>query len=141
MTEQTVAIHIPAPLYQRLERLATLTNHSLEQVVVQTLAAGVPPLPDDVPEAMRASLTALESLDDAALWQVAREMMSPEQQEQFFQLREQQQAGTIPDDGRATLAQLHQDADRLMLRKAYAYVLLKWRGQRLPTLDALEAQE
>jgi hypothetical protein len=72
---------------------------------------------------MCANLTALETLDDAALWQVAREMMSPAQQEQVFQLREQQQAGTIPDAGRAPLAQLHQDADRLMLRKAYAYVL------------------
>jgi len=140
MTEPTVAIHIPEPLYQRLERLATLTNHSLEQVVVQTLAAGVPPLPDDVPDAMRDSLIALEALDDAALWQVAREMMSPEQQEQFFQLREQQQAGTITDAGRAMLAQLHQDADRLMLRKAYAYVLLKWRGQRLLPLAEREAQ-
>lgn len=140
MTNQTVAIHIPESLYQRLERLATLTNHSLEQVVVQTLAASVPPLPDDVPDSMREGLIALEALDDAALWQVAHAMIRPEQQEAFFQLREQRQAGTITDDGRATLAQLQQDADQLMLRKAYAYVLLKWRGHRLPTLEELEAQ-
>jgi hypothetical protein len=36
---------------------------------------------------------------------------------------------------------LRQKADQLMLRKAYAYVLLKWRGHRLPTLAELEAQE
>jgi len=35
MTKPTVDTHIPTSLYQRLERLATLTNHSLEQVVVQ----------------------------------------------------------------------------------------------------------
>jgi hypothetical protein len=29
------------------------------------------------------------------------------------------------------------EADRLMFRKAYAAVLLKWRGERIPTLAEL----
>lgn len=141
MEDQTVAIQIPEHLYQRLKRLAALTNHSLEQLVVQTLSANVPPLPDDIPDDMRDDLIALEALDDAALWHVAHSMVSAEQHEQLLLLLDKHQAGTIADAERAVLAQLQREADRLMLRKAYAYVLLKWRGHRIPTLAELEAQQ
>ena len=39
-----------------------------------------------------------------------------------------------------TIDRLAQEADLLALRKAYAAVLLKWRGHRLPSLAELEAQ-
>ena len=35
---------------------------------------------------------------------------------------------------------LRWEADRLMFRKAYAAVLLKWRGERVPTLAELGKQ-
>lgn len=141
MTSQTVAIQIPEQLYQRLERLAALTNHSLEQLVVQTLSANVPPLPDDIPDNMRDDLIALEAVDDEALWQVAHSVVSAEQHEQLVLLLDKQKAGKITDAERTVLAQLQHEADRLMLRKAYAYILLKWHGHRLPTLAELEAQQ
>jgi hypothetical protein len=140
MTVQTVAVQMPQPLYRRLERLSELTRRPLEDLVVQTLDAGVPPLPDDLPEEMRDDLMALESLDTEALWQVARSEVNTEQQELHSLLLERNRLGTITESERATLAQLRQQADQLMLRKAYAYVLLKWRGHRLPTLAELEAQ-
>src|SRR6266545_111576 len=43
-------------------------------------------------------------------------------------------------DAQTSLDRLTQDADLRTLRKAYAAVLLKWRGHRLPTLADLEAQ-
>ena len=52
MNDSTVAVHIPEPLYQRLRRLATLTRQPVESLVVQTLDAGIPPLPDELPEQM-----------------------------------------------------------------------------------------
>ena len=33
-----------------------------------------------------------------------------------------------------SLDQLHAEANRLMLRKSYVYVLLKWRGHQAPRL-------
>jgi hypothetical protein len=132
---------MPQPLYHRLERLAELTRRPVENLVVQTLDASVPPLPDDLPKEMRGDLLALESLDDESLWQVARSVVSPEQQAQHSLLLEKIRLGSITEPERATLTQLRQNADQLMLRKAYAYVLLKWRGHRLPTLAELEAQE
>ena len=36
---------------------------------------------------------------------------------------------------------LRRQADLLMFRKAYAALILKWRGERVPTLAELEAAE
>jgi hypothetical protein len=135
-----MAIEMPQPLYRRLERLSELTRRPLEDLVVQTLAAGVPPLPDDLPPEMRDDLLTLEGMDDDALWQIARSEISPEQQEQHSLLLEKNRSGIITEAEREVLVQLRQEADQLMLRKAYAYVLLRWRGYRLPTLAELEAQ-
>jgi len=140
VTVQTVAIEMPQPLYRRIERLAKLTRRPLEKIVVQTLDSNVPTLPDDLPEGMRGDLLALEGLNDDALWQVARSTFNPEQRRRISLLLEKNRLGTITEPERATLAQLRREADQLMLRKAYAYVLLKWRGYRLPTLAELETQ-
>jgi len=136
-----MAIQMPQSLYRRLKRLVEISRRPLENVIVQTLDSSIPPLPDDLPADMRGDLLALEVLDDDTLWQVARSTASPEQQEQHRLPLEKNCLGTIAESERATLAQLRREADQLMLRKAYAYVLLKWRGHRLPTLAELEAQE
>jgi hypothetical protein len=139
MSTDTVAVLVPAPLYQRLARLAALTNRPLESLVAQTLSAGLPPLPDDLPPTMRDALQALEQFDDTALEQVARERMSEAQVEQFEELRERQRAEVITTSEQQTLDALMHDADLRMLRKAYAAVLLKLRGQPVPTLTELDA--
>jgi hypothetical protein len=140
MTAHTIAIQLPEAVYRRLERLAELTQRPLESLVVQTLSSSIPPLPDDLPDEMRTELIVLEHLDDGSLWEVARSEFTPEQQEQANELQDKRRLGTLTASESQTLAHLHQQADMLMLRKAYAYVLLKWRGHRLPTLAELEAQ-
>lgn len=120
MSIQTVSIEMPQPLYHRLERLSKLARRPLQDLVVQTLDVGIPPLPDDLPQEMRPDLLALEELDDDALWQVARSEVDPGQGEQHSLLLEKNRLGTITEPERETLAQLRQQADQLMLRKAYA---------------------
>ena len=44
-----VTIHLPASLRSRLERLAALTGQPLEGLILKTLSASLPPLPDDLP--------------------------------------------------------------------------------------------
>lgn len=138
MTTQLPTVQIPLSLYRRLERMAALTRHSVEEVVTQALISSVPPLPENLPENMRADLLALEKLSDEALWEVARSVVSQKQHEQHSELLEKNRSGTITEAERAKLTQLRQEADELMLRKAYTYVLLKWRGYRLPALAELE---
>ncbi len=137
---ETVAIQVPQSLYHRLERLAALTGQPLESLITQTLSSTIPPLPDDLPPAMGDALTVLETLSDDELWKVARSTFPDQQYEQFAELREKRRAGTITESERTVLDRLAQEADLLTLRKAYATVLLKWRGHRLPSLAALEAQ-
>jgi predicted DNA-binding protein len=125
------SIEIPPTLYQRLERVAQLTHRPLEVLVQQTLEAGVPPLPENLPPAMRDDLAALESLNDGELWRVAQSEISAEEATLQAELLEKNSRATIREQERETLANLRAKADQLMLRKAYAYVLLKWRGHRL----------
>jgi hypothetical protein len=67
-------------------------------------------------------------------------MASSEQAQQLGRLLEKNRQGTLSEEEQTSLERLRSMADRLMLRKAYAYVLLKWRGHRLPSLASLEAQ-
>ena len=140
MVADTVAIQVPQPLYRRLERLAELTQRPLESLIVQTLSSTIPLLPDDLPPATRDSLLALEHLSDDELWRVARMVFPEEQYAQFDALRERRRAGSITEPEQVTLDHLFQESDLLILRKAYAAVLLKWREHRLPTLAELETQ-
>ena len=139
MSDSTVAVQVPAALYRRLERLALLTNRPLESLVAQALSSGLPPLPDDLSPVMHQALLALEQLSDAELEVVVRERMAEAQVEQYNELRERQRANLLAETEQQTLAEMLHQADLLMLRKAYAAVLLKWRGGRVPTLAELEA--
>lgn len=139
MAVETVAVQLPRTLYRRLERLSALTQRPLESLIVQTLSSTIPLLPDDLPEPARQSLLQLEALSDDELWQVERSTFPQDQYERFSTLREQRRAGTLSAEEQAILEQLAQDADLLTLRKAYAAVLLKWRGHRLPSLTDLDA--
>jgi hypothetical protein len=136
---ETIAIQVPRTLYHRLERLAALSGRPLESLVVQTLSSTIPPLPDDLPPYMRDQLIALEALSDGELWQVMRSMFPADQYEQFAELREKRRAGIITEAEQTLLDHLSQAADLITLRQAYAAVLLKWRGHKLPLLAALES--
>ena len=52
-------------------------------------------------------------------------------------LLEKNSAGTLSAVEQEELATLRLAADRLMLRKAYAWAVLRWRGQPVPELDDL----
>ncbi len=139
MPEHTMAIHIPQPLYERLQRLATVTHRPLEQLVLQAVEAHVPPLLEDMPAAMQEDLSALETLDVPALWQVAQAGWDAEQHQQYTALLAQERAGTLTPAERTTLEMLYEDANRHMLRKAYANALLQWYGYTLPPLPAYQS--
>jgi len=59
------------------------------------------------------------------------------QQHQLHDLLLRNQAGMLADAEHEQLALLQQQADLVMLRKARAAVLLRFRGKRVPTLAEL----
>lgn len=103
---------------------------------VRTLSSTLPPLPDDLPAAIRDTLQALEALSDDELWQITRATFPEDQYARLADLRALRHEGTLPADNRRELDQLLQAADLLVLQKAYAAVLLKRHGHLLPPLVA-----
>lgn len=88
---------------------------------------------------MQAALVQLEPLSDGELQQIVRERLSAADVEQFEQLREQRRAGKLTAGEAQRLQELTEYTDLLMLRKAYAGALLKWRDQPVPAPSSLEA--
>jgi hypothetical protein len=139
MSAHTIAFQMPEPLYLRLQRLAALTHRSVESLVLQALDAQIPLLLEDMPAPLRSDLSALETLEDMTLQQVAQGVWSSARQIQYTALLDKERANTLTPSEKAALEALYQEANGHMLQKAYANALLKWRGHLLPTLAELEA--
>jgi hypothetical protein len=139
MPAETISIPVPHALYERLERLALLSGRSLESLVAQTLATSLPLIPENLPSVSREALRSLEQRPDAELWSILQQTATDAQIEQFGILREQQRHGALLPDDAAQLEGLRAALDLMTLEKAYAAVILKWRGHRIPTLAELAA--
>jgi hypothetical protein len=128
----SITLQLPDPLYQRLINTAHATQRPLEAVILQALEVGSPPSWDDVPESFRSDLEALDRCDDSALWAIVRDRKSANEMTRYDELLERNQAGTLTEAERGELVTLRTEADRLMLRKAQAAALLRWRGHLVP---------
>jgi hypothetical protein len=128
MAGQTVILELPEAVYRRAERTARTTERAVESVLVDALHTTLPPPLDQGPAEWREGLEVLETLSTSALLQVARERLTAAQVRQYDRLLEKNRQGTLTSRERARLTQLHHVPDRIMLRRARAYILLKWRG-------------
>lgn len=133
---QTITLTLPDNVLQPVQRVAQATKQSVEALLVTALQAVLPTLEGLPPEVMQ-HLVTLESLDDQALWRVMLETVPLDQQQRLHDLLLRNQADMLTDAERKQLATLQQQADLVMLRKARAAVLLRFRGKRVPTLAEL----
>ncbi|MBE7557133.1 MAG: hypothetical protein HS126_39355 [Anaerolineales bacterium] len=134
---QTVTLTLPDKLYDPIQRIAQATDQSVETVLLKALQTSLPPL-EGLPADLIQELAQLEGLDDNTLRQVLLETVPIQQQQELDTLLQQNQANELTQAEREQLAQLQHAADRVMLRKARAAVLLRFHGQRIPTLTELE---
>ena len=104
----------------------------MEEVVLQALELSLPPLGEELPPELREEAARMVHLDEPALRRIARSSLPPSKQRSLSRLLRKQQEGTLSEAEERRLQALVQEADRLMLRKALAYALLKWRGYPLP---------
>jgi hypothetical protein len=137
MTMQTVTVSLPESVYLRLQQVAQGTQQSLTDVLLHAVKVGSPPSWEDVPAEFQVDLAALDRLDDDSLWQIARSKQSDDDMVQYQALLDKNADGTISEFERLELTQLRVEFDRLMLRKAHAAALLRWRGYQLPPSDKL----
>jgi hypothetical protein len=131
---QQVTVELPLPLYRFLARLAEQTHQPLEELVAQSVAGNLPPSVDNAPAEIQADLLALQGLAVDELKQVANEQIGEKQQKRHLQLL---QKNNLSDEEQRELSELRRQADVLMLRKAYAWAVLRWRGHPIPRLEEI----
>ena len=134
---QTITLTVPDRVFQPIQRLAESTDQPIEALLLTALEASLPPLEGLPPELMD-DLTELERLDDQALWRVMAETVPLQTQRQIEDLLRRNSAGSILETEREQLSLLQRQADLIMLRKARAANLLRFRGKRVPTLAELD---
>ena len=133
MASQTINVDLPDEIYHRLQGMAAATHQSLEEILVQTLRGNLPLTRDDLPPAQQGLVPMLASLDDDALWKVAREPLPARDWRRHRHLLRKAGAGTLTAAEREELAALRDATDRFVTRRSVALALLKWRGHTITT--------
>ena len=138
MATQQVTIELSDEIFRQLTLIAEMTQQSLEQLAVQSIASNLPPSENTSPEIL-AELLQLQTLSIEELLKVAQARVDDRQEERHQSLLEKNQMGQLTPAEQQELAELRTLADYLMLRKAYAWSVLRWRGYRMPALADLPA--
>lgn len=138
---ETLTIRLPLQAMKRLRRVAEIADRPIELMIAETLQSTLPPLLDDLPQKFHADLRPLEKLSNDELRTEVFARMDDATQERHHQLQERNTAGTLSESEHQELDAQQYQADLLMYRKAYAALLLKWRGEHVPTVAELEAAE
>ena len=134
---RTITMELPETLYLRLQQTARATHQSLEATMLRALQVGSPPSWETAPAEFQADLAALDRLDDAALWRIARTRADPAQMDRYQVLLDKNASRALSAEAQQELAQLRTDLDRQMLLKVHAAALLQWRGHQIPPADKL----
>jgi len=135
---QTLTISLPEKIYRRLKHAAASAGRSVHELAAQSVQETLPPLFDVIPAPYRQDLRTLEKLSDEKLKVIAHGNVEVKLQKQLHRLLLKNSAGILTTSERKALAALRSSADLVMLRKAYAFLLLKWRAHRIPSLADLE---
>lgn len=133
---QTITLELPDMIFQPAQRMARATKRPLTDVLIGALRASLPPI-DDLPLEYAEELASLEELSDNALTQVMTSRVPVQQQRKLNHLLAKKKNGKLTSPEQSELSALQREADLVMLRKARAAVLLRFRGRRLPTLQEL----
>ncbi|HED04729.1 MAG TPA: hypothetical protein ENI60_08255 [Candidatus Fraserbacteria bacterium] len=134
---KNVTLQLPEELYEHLKQAAAALQQPVETVLVQVVQAGLPPAVEDLPPEQRDDFEIMARLSDCELWKIAHSSLSKAKQRQLSSLLNKNQLGNLTESEHRKLESLRQEVSLITLRKAHAYALLKWRNQRIPTLDEL----
>ncbi|MBC1221313.1 hypothetical protein GNF10_03265 [Nostoc sp. UCD121] len=96
-----------------------------------------PPAVDYAPLELQRELIAMQELTIDDLLTIAQSQVPESQQELHLQLLEKNQTNQLSESDRLLLRSLRVSADYLMLKKAYSYELLKWKGYSIPDFQQL----
>jgi hypothetical protein len=95
------------------------------------------PAVDYSPLELQGELMSMQELTIEELLNIAQSQIPESQQELHLQLLEKNQNNQLSESDKLLLKSLRVSADYLMLKKAYTYALLKWKGFSLPDFEQL----
>lgn len=136
MLLEKVTLELPVELMRSARLVAEKSGSPIEQVLQSSLAQMLPPL-DDLPFDEAAAFASMILLSDAKLWEIAREQMDGEIQEEFARLLDGQSAGELTAQEQARLENLQEQYGAALVRTSHAYLLLARRGYRVPMQEDL----
>lgn len=132
-----LTVELPEPVIRLLSRLGKLTHQSPETLAAQSIAGNLPPSVDNTPSDMQTDLLEMQLLPIESLRQIAQSQVQVAQQTRHLALLSGLEQGILSPEEEQELSHLRQSADQLMVRKAYAWALLRWRGIPISSLDEL----
>ncbi len=124
-----LTINLPDAVLLRLRSIADLTEQPLGDLVLQSIAGNLPPSIDSAPAEVRAELLQMQTLSIEDLRRIAQAQVPTEQQDEHFELLDKNKSGSLTETEQVRLSELRQLADQLMLKKAHACAILRWRGK------------
>ena len=135
---ETITLQLPDETLQRYRRGALAARKALEAFVAERLAENVPPVTDDLPSPLREEMRAKEKMGNKALLKIAQSRLPSPLQRKYSRLLQKNSAGDLSPREQVTLRQLGEHARLVTVKKAHAYLLLKWRRYPVPSLPGLE---
>lgn len=139
---QTITVQVPDNILQRYQKGADAARKLLEDFIAERLEEAIPAIEETEESVLQRELDELGNLDNEALWKVAHSKLPNVQQLIYDELLVKNSQGTITQEEQDQLSSLGEEARRLTLKKSHAYMLLKWRGCKIPSIDELmEASE
>jgi len=138
MATQKVTVELPQAIFQQLARIAQATQQPLETLVAQSIVSNLPPTPDNAPVEIQEELLKMQTWDDKELLAITNSQITNQQQKRHVELLDKNSTSEeLHKSERQELSELRIKADRLMLQKAYAWSVLRWRGHKVPNLNEM----
>lgn len=135
-----VTIELPEPVYRLLAQIADATHQPVETIAAQSVTGNLPPSLETAPEGLRESLLSMQLFSNDALVEIAGERVGDVEQARHLELLEKNGEGPLSPEELEELQTLRTTADRLMVRKAYSWALLRWRGYPIPPITELSLE-
>ncbi len=138
---QSLTVELPKSTFDYLQQIAGFTRQPLDQLARQSIEGNLPPSVESAPAEMQTELLQMQSLSIGELQRIAHSQIPAASQARHLELLAQNSESVITPEERQELAALRLDADRLMVRKARAWSLLRWRGYPIPRLEELPLEQ
>ena len=136
MSTHAVTLELPEKLYRRAARRAAAGRHAVEDELTIVLNEALTEPESGLPAALEEELAQLRFLDEVSLWRAAELRVPEDSVERWDELAEKRDLMGLNAAESQEIEQLLGLADRVMLVRAEAAVLLKDRGHDISRLIA-----